>query len=128
MLMKNKLISDLKKNIPASNVLDTLEERYAYAQDATNIKAIKNLPDAVVFVENIDQVQTVVKLANKYKIPIICHYKNQIKSILILTHLLNHQYYSIVSPISSKGTNLSSTIQYISSLWYVINDGISFCK
>ena len=64
MLMKNKLISDLKKNIP--------EERYAYAQDATNIKAIKNLPDAVVFVENIDQVQTVVKLANKYKIPIIC--------------------------------------------------------
>ena len=70
--MKNKLISDLKKNIPASNVLDTLEERYAYAQDATNIKAIKNLPDAVVFVENIDQVQTVVKLANKYKIPIIC--------------------------------------------------------
>ena len=72
MLMKNKLISDLKKNIPASNVLDTLEERYAYAQDATNIRAIKNLPDAVVFVENIDQVQTVVKLANKYKIPIIC--------------------------------------------------------
>lgn len=72
MLMKNKLISDLKKNIPAPNVLDTLEERYAYAQDATNIKAIKNLPDAVVFVENIDQVQTVVKLANKYKIPIIC--------------------------------------------------------
>lgn len=72
MLMKNKLISDLKKNIPVSNVLDTLEERYAYAQDATNIKAIKNLPDAVVFVENIDQVQTVVKLANKYKIPIIC--------------------------------------------------------
>ena len=30
------------------------------------------MPDAVVFVENIDQVQTVVKLANKYKIPIIC--------------------------------------------------------
>lgn len=72
MLMKNKLISDLKKNIPASNVLDTLEERYAYAQDATNIKVIKNLPDAVVFVENTEQVQTVVKLANKYHIPIIC--------------------------------------------------------
>lgn len=72
MLMKNKLISDLKKNIPVSNVLDTLEERYAYAQDATNIKVIKNLPDAVVFVENTEQVQTVVKLANKYHIPIIC--------------------------------------------------------
>lgn len=72
MLMKNKLISDLKKNIPASNVLDTLEERYAYAQDATNIRTIKQLPDVVVFVENTEQVQTVVRLANKYKIPIIC--------------------------------------------------------
>lgn len=72
MLMKNKLISDLKKNIPSCNVLDTLEERYAYAQDATNIRTIKNLPDAVVFVENTEQVQKVVKLANKYKIPVIC--------------------------------------------------------
>lgn len=72
MLMKNKLISDLKKNIPPSNVLDTLEERYAYAQDATNIRKIKNLPDAVVFVENVEQVQKVVRLANKYKIPVIC--------------------------------------------------------
>ena len=72
MLMKNKLISDLKKNIPASNVLDTLEERYAYAQDASNLMTIKNLPDAVVFVENAEQVQAVVKLANKYQVPIIC--------------------------------------------------------
>lgn len=72
MLMKNKLISDLKKNIPASNVLDTLEERYVYAQDASNLMTIKNLPDAVVFVENTEQVQAVVKLANKYQVPIIC--------------------------------------------------------
>ena len=73
MLMKtNKLISDLKKTLSSYNVLETLEERYAYAQDATNIKDIKNLPDVVVFVENIEQVQNVVKLANKYKIPIIC--------------------------------------------------------
>ena len=73
MLMKtNKLISDLKKTLSSCNVLETLEERYAYAQDATNIKDIKNLPDVVVFVENIEQVQNVVKLANKYKTPIIC--------------------------------------------------------
>lgn len=72
MLMKNKLISDLKKNISASNVLDTLEERYAYAQDSGNIRRIKNIPDAVVFVENTVQVQKVVKLANKYKVPVIC--------------------------------------------------------
>lgn len=72
MLMKNNLISDLKKNIPAENILTTLEERYVYAQDATNIPQIKNLPDAVVFVENIEQVQKIVMLANKHKVPVIC--------------------------------------------------------
>lgn len=68
----NKLISDLKKTLSTSNVLDTSEERYAYAQDASNARSIKNIPDAVVFVENISQVQEVVKLANKYQTPIIC--------------------------------------------------------
>ncbi|MBO6088464.1 FAD-binding protein [bacterium] len=70
--MKNRLLSDLKKNLSSSNVLETLEERYVYAQDASNRKHMENLPDAVVFVENTEQVQKVVKLANKYKTPIIC--------------------------------------------------------
>lgn len=70
MLMKNKLITDLKKELPC--VLDTLEERYAYAQDASNIRQITNLPDAVVFVETVEDVQRVVKIANKHKTPIIC--------------------------------------------------------
>ena len=71
-MLMNKLISDLKKTLSTSNVLDTPEERYAYAQDASNARSIKNIPDAVVFVENISQVQEVVKLANKYQTPIIC--------------------------------------------------------
>ncbi len=70
MLMKNKLIVDLKKELPC--VLDTLEERYAYSQDASNIRRITNLPDAVVFVETVEDVQKVVKIANKHKVPIIC--------------------------------------------------------
>lgn len=70
--MKNKLISDLKKTLPSSFVLDTLEERYAYAQDASNTKKIENLPDAVVFVENTEQVQKIVRLAGKYKVPVVC--------------------------------------------------------
>lgn len=70
--MKNRLISDLKKNLPSSNVLGTLEERYAYAQDATNVRKIESLPDAVVFVETIEEVQAVIKIANKYRIPVIC--------------------------------------------------------
>ena len=68
--MSNNLISDLKKNLP--EVLDTIEERYAYAQDASNTKQIESIPDAVVFAENIEQVQKVVKIANRYKTPIIC--------------------------------------------------------
>lgn len=73
MLTKNKnLINDLQKQLSKENVLTTLEERYAYSQDATNLKEIKNIADAVVFVENIEQIQKVVKIANKYKIPIIC--------------------------------------------------------
>ena len=72
MLMKNRLISDLKKSLPSSNVLGTLEERYAYAQDATNVRKIESLPDAVVFVQTVEEVQAVIKIANKYRIPVIC--------------------------------------------------------
>lgn len=70
MLTNNKLISDLKKNLPC--VLETFEERYAYSQDASNVREIKNVADAVVFVETVEEVQHVVKIANKHKTPIIC--------------------------------------------------------
>lgn len=72
MLMKNSVIKDLKKALTPDNVLYELEERYAYAQDASNQRNITGLPDVVVFVESIEQVQAVVRLARKYKIPIIC--------------------------------------------------------
>jgi len=71
-MLKNNLIKDLEKTLSPENVLKTAEERYVYAQDASNLPNIENLPDAVVFVETIEQVQQVVKIANKYKIPIIC--------------------------------------------------------
>lgn len=72
MLMKNNIISELKKTLAPQNILTETAERYAYAQDATNLPRIKNLPDAVVFVETIEEVQNVVRLANKYKTPVIC--------------------------------------------------------
>lgn len=72
MLTKNRLISDLKKELSNDNVLATLEERYAYSQDAVNLRRIKNIADAVVFVESVEDVQRVVKVANKHKTPIIC--------------------------------------------------------
>lgn len=72
MWMKNNLIKDLKKVLPSENVLSDLEERYVYSQDATNCPDIKRVADAVVFVETIAQVQELVKMANKHKVPIIC--------------------------------------------------------
>ncbi len=72
MLMKNKLISDLERVFPPKNVLSEIEERYAYSQDATNSPDIKNIADAVVFAETIEEVQQVVKIAAKHKIPVIC--------------------------------------------------------
>ena len=72
MLTNNRLIKDLKKDLSAENVLSEIEERYAYAQDATNARKIEHLPDAVVFVETTEQVQRVVNIARKYKTPIIC--------------------------------------------------------
>ena len=72
MLTSEKITKDLMKVLPKSNVLTSLAERYAYSQDAMNVKEIKNIADVVVFVENIEQIQSVVKLANKHNIPIIC--------------------------------------------------------
>ena len=72
MLLKNNIISELKKTFPSNNVLTEPEERYAYSQDASNLFGEKHIPDVVVFAENIEHVQVVVRLANKYKLPIIC--------------------------------------------------------
>ena len=71
MLTRN-LIKDLNNALTSKNVLSTPEERYVYAVDASNDPYTnKTLPDAVVFVESIEQVQQVVKIANKHITPIL---------------------------------------------------------
>lgn len=72
MLMKTDLLKDLKQQLSPDKVLTEIEERYAYAKDASNLPVKIGLPDVVVFVETIEDVQEVVKLANKYKMPVIC--------------------------------------------------------
>ena len=69
-MLMNEVIKDLKKVLSSDNVLEKLEERYAYAQDASN--TFVSLPDVVVFAQTIKQVQQIVQIANKYSIPIIC--------------------------------------------------------
>ena len=71
MLTKNRLISDLKEILPASDILENSEDMYDYATDALDMKNTY-LPDAVVFVETVEQVQNIVKIANEYKTPIVC--------------------------------------------------------
>jgi len=69
-MLKNN-IDKIKCIVSAENVLTDLEERYVYALDATNKQNIENLPDVVVFVETVEQVQQTLKLAWENEITII---------------------------------------------------------
>ena len=69
-MLTKSLIKDLNNALPKCNVLSEIEERYVYSSDASNYKS--EIADAVVFVESIEQVQQVVKIANRHMIPIIC--------------------------------------------------------
>ncbi len=70
MLLKNKL-DKMKSFFESNSVLTTKEERYCYAKDASNIRSDYTLPDLVVFVETIEDVQKVLKYANEHEIPVI---------------------------------------------------------
>ena len=72
MLTKEKFIKELNTTLPSKNVITDIQSCVEYSQDASYIKDKTNVADAVIFVESIEQVQSVVKLANKYEIPIIC--------------------------------------------------------
>ena len=71
-MLTDNLIKELNKALPKENILSDEAERYVYSFDASNNLQNKALPDAVVFVENIEQVLKVVKIANEQMTPIIC--------------------------------------------------------
>ena len=70
MLLKNDLNS-IKTFVKKGNVLTKEEELYCYAQDSMNTNENSVLPDVVVFVETIEEVQNILKYANEHKIPVI---------------------------------------------------------
>ena len=70
MLLKSN-IDDLKKILKSENVLSSHEERFCYAQDSTHIKELHQIPDVVVFVETIEEIQNVLKYANQHLIPVV---------------------------------------------------------
>ena len=71
-MLTDNLIKELNKALPKENILSDEAEQYVYSFDASNNQQNKALPDAVVFVENIEQVLKVVKIANEQMTPIIC--------------------------------------------------------
>lgn len=71
-MLSTNNIKDFSKIIKnKENILFREEERYCYAQDAANIKEYTQLPDVVIFVETIEEVQNVLKYANTHNIPVI---------------------------------------------------------
>ena len=56
MLLKNK-IKKVEDMLKKDNVLTSLEERYCYSTDAGNFDFDSEVPDLVVFVETIEDVQ-----------------------------------------------------------------------
>ena len=71
MLTKNKIVSNLEQLMPKVNILSTPEECYVYSQDGTNGVVSNVMPDVVVFPECIEEVQSILKFANKHEIPVI---------------------------------------------------------
>ena len=66
--MNRDLIRDLQLLLGAVNVLSLPEEMLMYEYDGS---IEKSLPDAVVFPSTTQHVSTIVKIANKYDVPIV---------------------------------------------------------
>ena len=71
-MLTKETLKKLNKVIKDDNILTNVEECYAYSQDASLGEFSTKIPDGVVFVEDIKQVQEIVKIANEKNIPIIC--------------------------------------------------------
>jgi len=61
--------SNLEKIVGKGNVLDDEESLKGYSRDQSFVPARR--PDMVVFAEKVEQIQDVVKLANKTLTPVI---------------------------------------------------------
>lgn len=69
-MLTNSITEQLQTIIPTENILFRDNDLREFSNDASSIKG--GVPEAVVFVETIEQVQNVVKIANKTSTPIIC--------------------------------------------------------
>ena len=70
MLLKNKY-EKIANYLKSNNILAETEECYCYSKDASNLSDSNILPDLVIFVENTDDVQRVMKHAFENDIPVV---------------------------------------------------------
>lgn len=66
--MRHSLAADLRRVIPAGQVLETIEERTLYAYDGTSAKA---LPDVAVMAPSREAVAAVLRFASAHEIPVV---------------------------------------------------------
>jgi glycolate oxidase len=66
--MKHAIAADLRRLIPAGQVLDTIEDRTLYAYDGTSAKA---LPDVVVMAPSREAVAAVLRFASAHEVPVV---------------------------------------------------------
>ena len=67
----NNIVSQMEYIVGKKNIITDEEGVYAYSFDCAHIPFDKKYPRIVVFPENTLQVSEILKLANKYKIPVI---------------------------------------------------------
>ena len=61
------LASDLRRLLTPEQVLDSAEDRFLYAYDATSTKV---MPDVVVFARSAQDVSAVMKYATEHGVPV----------------------------------------------------------
>jgi glycolate oxidase len=60
--------AELRRILPAAQILDAIEDRTLYAYDGTSLKA---LPDAIVHAESAAEVTAVLRFANDREVPVV---------------------------------------------------------
>lgn len=66
--MNGQIVKELEEIVGAANVSTAITDKITHSYDATQRRC---LPDAVVYATTTDQVARVVKLANRWKIPVL---------------------------------------------------------